>query len=199
MKKGDGMKVQEIEISKLKPAKYNPRKISEEELKKLVKSINEYGFVEPIVVNKDMTVIGGHQRLKALEYLEEKTAPCTLVDLTKTQEKALNIALNKISGEFDIPMLKELLTELDDGEFDMDLTGFGEEELEKLLNDSHLDEKEEEEPAEVNSGYIIQYNIIFNDESEQDKWYEFLKHLKDKHPEYETISERLILHINSIL
>jgi ParB-like chromosome segregation protein Spo0J len=51
------MKIQEIEISKLKPAAYNPRKISAKELAMFVKSIDEYGFVEPVVVNKDMTVI----------------------------------------------------------------------------------------------------------------------------------------------
>lgn len=128
------MQVIEIEISKLNHAEYNPRQITEKQMDKLVKSIEYYGFVEPVVVNKDFTIIGGHQRVKAYEILGNKTIPCTFVDLDKQNEKALNIALNKTGGEFDADMLQSLLTELDMSGLDMDLTGFDSLELEELFN-----------------------------------------------------------------
>lgn len=94
------MKMQKIGINELKMAEYNPRKNLTEkdpEYQKIKKSILEFGFVSPLVVNKDMTVIGGHQRLKVLKELGFESVECIIVDLDKTKEKALNIALNKIS------------------------------------------------------------------------------------------------------
>ena len=96
------MEIRKIEINELIPATYNPRKdlkSSDEEYQKIKRSILEFGFVSPLVVNKDMTVIGGHQRLKVLQELGYTEVECIIVDLDKTKEKALNIALNKISGE----------------------------------------------------------------------------------------------------
>ena len=94
------MEIQKIIINKLIPATYNPRKDlkpSDAEYQKIKKSILEFGFVSPLVVNKDMTVIGGHQRLKVLQELGFESVECIIVDLDKTKEKALNVALNKIS------------------------------------------------------------------------------------------------------
>ena len=94
------MEIQKIAINKLIPATYNPRKNlkpNDPEYQKIKKSILEFGFVSPLVVNKDMTVIGGHQRLKLLQELGFESVECIIVDLDKTKEKALNVALNKIS------------------------------------------------------------------------------------------------------
>ncbi len=94
------MEIQKIAINKLIPATYNPRKdlkLNDPEYQKIKKSILEFGFVSPLVVNKDMTVIGGHQRLKVLQELGFESVECIIVDLDKTKEKALNVALNKIS------------------------------------------------------------------------------------------------------
>lgn len=94
------MEIKKITINKLIPATYNPRKDlkpSDAEYQKIKKSILEFGFVCPLVVNKDMTVIGGHQRLKVLQELGFESVECIIVDLDKTKEKALNVALNKIS------------------------------------------------------------------------------------------------------
>lgn len=85
-----------IKISDLKPAKYNPRKISDEDFKKLVVSIEENGVLENIVVNKDMTIISGHQRIKACNELEIKKVKAIILNVNKDEERALNIALNKI-------------------------------------------------------------------------------------------------------
>ena len=132
------MNIQLINIEKLKPAEYNPRKDlqpEDEEWRKIQRSIEEFGYVDPIIVNSDMTVIGGHQRLKVLKDLGYTEIECNVVDLDKTREKALNIALNKISGEWDNQKLEELLAELKSLDFDLDITGFNPDELNEIFND----------------------------------------------------------------
>jgi ParB-like chromosome segregation protein Spo0J len=140
------LKIENIAIDKLKPAKYNPRKIDEATLNRLTKNIEEFGFVDPVIINKDNTVIGGHQRIKAATKLGLEILPCIRLDLTKPKEKALNIALNKISGEWDLPMLRDLLLEIDTGEFDIELTGFNPEEIEDIVTtgDERIREKGKE-------------------------------------------------------
>ncbi|HNX02206.1 MAG TPA: ParB N-terminal domain-containing protein [Candidatus Cloacimonas sp.] len=118
-------------ITELIKAEYNPRRISEHMLQKLQDSIREFGFVEPIIINKDNTIIGGHQRVAAAENLGLTEVPVIVVDLTKDQEKKLNLALNKIVGEFNPEKLVVLLNELDD----ISLTGFTESEL-QYFNDT---------------------------------------------------------------
>ena len=132
------MNIQLINIEKLKPAEYNPRKDlqpEDEEWRKIQRSIEEFGYIDPIIVNSDMTVIGGHQRLKVLKDLGYTEIECNVVDLDKTREKALNIALNKISGEWDNQKLEELLAELKSLDFDLDITGFNPDELNEIFND----------------------------------------------------------------
>lgn len=132
------MNIQLINIEKLKPAEYNPRKDlqpEDEEWRKIQRSIEKFGYVDPIIVNSDMTVIGGHQRLKVLKDLGYTEIECNVVDLDKTREKALNIALNKISGEWDNQKLEELLAELKSLDFDLDITGFNPDELNEIFND----------------------------------------------------------------
>lgn len=132
------MNIQKIEIGKLKPADYNPRKDlkpEDEEYQKIKKSIIEFGYVDPIIVNTDMTVIGGHQRLKVLKDLGYTVVECNMVDLDKNKEKALNIALNKITGEWDNKKLEELIAELKEDEFDLSTTGFTFDEVDNILKD----------------------------------------------------------------
>lgn len=132
------MNIQIINIEKLKAAEYNPRKDlkpEDEEYQKIKKSIIEFGYVEPIIVNSDMTVIGGHQRLKVLKELGYTEIECNVVDLDKQKEKALNIALNKITGEWDNDKLEELLAELKEADIDMDITGFSFDEVDNILKD----------------------------------------------------------------
>ena len=133
------MNFQMIEIEKLKPANYNPRKDlkpEDEEYQKIKKSILEFGYVEPIIVNANMTVISGHQRLKVLKDLEYKKIECIIVDLDKNKEKALNVALNKITGEWDNQKLEDLLLELKEADFDLLVTGFDEKEIDKMFKES---------------------------------------------------------------
>ena len=128
------VELSQVKVDELKFAPYNPRKMSREELEKLKRSITEFGYVEPIVVNKrTMHVVGGNQRLKVLKELGIETVDVVFVDLPLEKEKALNLALNRIQGEWDLERLKEILEELDDQT--LLLTGFNEDEIDNLLKE----------------------------------------------------------------
>lgn len=130
------MQIEKKEINSLKPADYNPRKKlkpGDKEFEKLKQSIQEFGYVEPIILNKRTnTVVGGHQRLEVMKHLGYSEVDCVIVDLDEQKEKALNIALNKISGEWDTELLTDLLKELDQNGI-VSLTGFETEELDDLF------------------------------------------------------------------
>ena len=121
------MNISKMKINDLIPANYNPRKDLTEndtEYIKLKRSIQEFGYVEPIIYNKlTGLVVGGHQRLKVLKDLGWDEVDVVIVELDDTREKALNVALNKISGEWQFDKLKDLLEELDTGDIDISLTG----------------------------------------------------------------------------
>lgn len=112
MKKSN-FEIRLVKISDLKPAEYNPREITKEALDGLKASIKKFGLVENVVANKDMTLISGHQRLKALTELGFQDVNCVILDLNKEDEKKLNIALNNphIQGSF-TDQLQILLEEL---------------------------------------------------------------------------------------
>jgi len=132
------MDIVKIKIKKLNYAKYNPRQITEGELENLRNSIETFGLVEPIVINKDNTIIGGHQRVKALKSLGYKEAPCIIVELTKDKEKILNLALNKISGTWDENKLVSIIKDISDLP-DIKKTGFSKEEINQFLVRHEID------------------------------------------------------------
>jgi ParB-like chromosome segregation protein Spo0J len=130
-------------ISELSPAKYNPRTISSDSLGRLTKSLSELGNLQPITWNaKTGNIVGGHQRLKCYLALGKDEVDVWAVWLDEAQEKAANIALNKLSGEFDMPKLKDILEEIDVGEIDVDITGFSLEEISKMMEASMPEETE---------------------------------------------------------
>lgn len=129
-----------IPVSVLKPAEYNPRKKlkpGDKEYEKIKNSIEEFGFADPLVVNADMTVIGGHQRLTCAINMGYTEVPCAVVDVDKVREKALNIALNKITGAWDENLLADLLKDIQNSDFDLGKTGFDPPEVEQLFNQVH--------------------------------------------------------------
>jgi ParB-like chromosome segregation protein Spo0J len=130
-------------ISELSPAKYNPRTISSDSLGRLTKSLSELGNLQPITWNaKTGNIVGGHQRLKCYSALGKDEVDVWAVWLDEAQEKAANIALNKLSGEFDMPKLKDILEEIDVGEIDVDITGFSLEEISRMMEASMPEETE---------------------------------------------------------
>ena len=150
------MKMAELKmlpVSVLKPAEYNPRKKlkkGDKEYKKIENSIKEFGFADPLVVNADMTIIGGHQRLTVAIDLGYTEVPCAVVDVDKTREKALNIALNKITGAWDDQMLADLLKDLENVNFNLEFTGFEAPEIGQLFSNIY-DKKVKEDNFDVDS------------------------------------------------
>jgi DNA modification methylase len=134
-------------ISEISGAKYNPRKISDEAMGRLTKSLAEFGNIQPITWNaRTGNVVGGHQRLKVYKAMGKTEVDVWAVDLDEQKEKAANIALNKLSGEFDMPMLKDILEEIDTGDLDMEITGFGMDEIALMMEDAHPEVTEDEVP-----------------------------------------------------
>jgi DNA modification methylase len=143
------MKIEKIKIEKLNPAEYNPRKDlkpGNPEYEKLKNSILTFGYVEPVLWNKRTgNIIGGHQRYKVLVELGEKEIDCVVVDMDSENEKALNIALNKVSGDWDKDKLMLLIEDLQGVDFDVSLTGFDSAELDDLFKDSLKDNIKEDD------------------------------------------------------
>lgn len=171
--------VQDIKVEQLNEAAYNPRIPLEPgmpEWEKLRNSIVQFGNVEPIVWNKRTgNVVGGHQRLKVLKSLGYEAVPCSIVDLSEEDEKLLNVALNKIKGQWDYEKLEELLSG-----FDREvatLSGFSEDEIAVILaSNEDLWEDEEDysewdEDAEetvVGGSYVV--TLVFASEDLAREW-----------------------------
>ena len=134
------IKMEEVDIDLIKPYKNNPREISAEAVQKVMKSIKEFGYNQPIVVDKDHVILAGHTRWKAMKQLGKKKANIIIRDLTKEQAVAYRIMDNR-SGEeskWQNKLLAEELNVLQDKSFNLDLTGFNATELENLANDKEL-------------------------------------------------------------
>ena len=146
------MNIVKRDIGSIFLAPYNPRKdltTDDKEYQKIKRSIKEFGYIQPIIVNKNTNIIiAGNQRYKVLKDLGYAEVDCVEVDVSEQEEKTLNLAMNKIDNEWDMAALKDLLQELDTGELDMDLTGFDNWEIEQLMTQFHVDEEPFDEYAE---------------------------------------------------
>ena len=134
------MVIERKHTADLLPADYNPRKDlkpGDAEYEKLKRSIEQFGYVEPVIWNKTTGfVVGGHQRLKVLLDMGITEVECVVVEMDAEKEKALNIALNKISGEWDKDKLALLIADLQGADFDVSLTGFEPAEIDSLFKDA---------------------------------------------------------------
>ena len=133
------MNIQKLKLAELNPAAYNPRKAlkpGDPEFEKLKNSIEHFGYVELIVVNSknNNTVISGHQRLSVLKHIGQTEVECVIVELDTEQEKALNIAMNKVAGDWDKNKLLLVIADLQGSDFDVSLTGFDADELADLFD-----------------------------------------------------------------
>ena len=123
-----------LKLNEIKPYKKNPRK-NDLSLPKVKKSIETFGFNQPILIDKDKVIITGHTRYKAAQSLELKEVPCIIVeDLSENEIKAYRIADNKVGQDstWDVALLKEELQKLRIEHFPMTDTGFSDVELENL-------------------------------------------------------------------
>ena len=137
------MIIEKKNTADLLPADYNPRKDlkpGDAEYEKLKRSIEQFGYVEPVIWNKTTgRVVGGHQRLKVLMNMGMTKVDCVVVEMDEDKEKALNIALNKISGDWDKDKLALLIADLQGADFDVSLTGFEPAEIDDLFKDTLKD------------------------------------------------------------
>ena len=149
------MQVEEIPLAQLQPAPYNPRVTLEPGMpgyERLARSLSEFELVQPLVWNRRTGhVVGGHQRRAILAAAGRESAPCVVVDLDESREKALNVALNndRVGGDWDPDKLLPLLEELVADELDETLTGFEPADFrEFLLDESPTFEPVAEPPCE---------------------------------------------------
>ena len=148
------MVIKKFRLDELNPAKYNPRqelKPGDKDFEKLERSIKTFGYVEPIVVNiaNSNTVISGHQRLSVLKHIGESEADCVVVELNEMDERALNIAMNKVNGRWDEVKLTDLLKEFGSAGYDATLTGFEPIEMEELFKKYGGEEEVKEDDFDV--------------------------------------------------
>jgi ParB-like chromosome segregation protein Spo0J len=148
------MKVEKIQINKLKPAIYNPRQISTKQYKDLKASIEKFSLVDPIIINKDLTVIGGHQRLKVCKELKHVEIDCVVLDLSKEEERELNIRLNKSGGEWDFDLLSNFeIEELKDWGFKEIELGLNIDKIEEDKQDNYIITITEDDISKANALY----------------------------------------------
>lgn len=149
--------IQKMNLKDIEPADYNPRvelNENDDEYQKIKNSITEFGYVDPIIYNERTNkIVGGHQRYTVLRDLGYETADVSVVDMDEQNEMALNIALNKVEGEWDKNKLKEVLEELEEDK--LLFTGFDDDEIDSIINDVNINdffnEEEEEKQPESNN------------------------------------------------
>lgn len=146
------MKIEIADINSIKPYENNPRKLSEKAIEKVAMSLKEYGFRQPIVVDKDRIIVAGHTRFRASKKLGLKQVPVSIIDnLTPEQINAYRIADNRTAeeSEWDNELLKMEIKELEDKDFKLDLLGFNEDQLNDLLFEEKQGLTDEDEVPEA--------------------------------------------------
>ena len=122
------MTIEKLRLADLKPAEYNPRKDlnpGDPEYEKLKRSIEQFGYVDLLSWNKTTEhIVGGHQRAKVLMDLGYDEVDCVVIEMDETREKALNVALNKINGDWDKDKLALVIADIQGTDFDVSFTGF---------------------------------------------------------------------------
>lgn len=163
------MRFETRSLSELRPAEYNPRvplTPADPEYQSIKRSIEEFGYADPIVINADGTIIKGHQRRTVLMDLGYTEVEVIVLDIKdKSKEKALNVALNKITGKWDNAILKDLLLELDLEGYDFSVTGYQRTDLEDLIQlvDVPAEAKDDDFDPEAAAADIPEPNTRYGD------------------------------------
>ena len=135
------MIIRKVAVTDINPAEYNPRKDlkpGDPAYERLKRSMTEFGYVEPIIWNEETgNIVGGHQRYKVLVAEGHTEVECVIVKMSPEREKALNVALNKVTGDWEFEALADLIKDLEAQDFDVTLTGFDAAEIEDLFSQVH--------------------------------------------------------------
>lgn len=213
------MEIEQITLNDIQPAKYNPRIMQNTEMKKLEKSLETYGLTSPIIIDltDNNTIIGGHQRYTALQNTKPdiqlqliKNGDIGLVVDTRQKhikdhndQKALNLALNRINGEWDNTKLSDILQELQSDDYLVELTGFDDYEIIELdldneyddIEDLFNDETDEDELSDFTDGIgtdIYSTTIQFNNQIQRQKFLSLITILQKNNKDEKTITQLLI-------
>jgi len=146
------MQIKLAEISTIKPYENNPRKLSEQAIQKVAMSLKEYGFRQPIVVDKNMVIVAGHTRYRASKKLGLKQVPISVIDnLSEEQINAYRIADNRTAeeSEWDNELLKMEIKDLEAKDFKLNLLGFNDEQLNNILFEEKQGLTDEDEVPET--------------------------------------------------
>jgi hypothetical protein len=137
------LNVREISITELKPWEKNPR-INDHAVEAVAKSIETFGFNSPILCDQNFVIIAGHTRWKAANRLKLEKVPVIILHMSDEQRRAFSIADNKTAeiADWDYPMLRDILKELKDEDFDISTIGFSKDEMRRFLFDKRVDEDE---------------------------------------------------------
>ncbi|EOO9071533.1 ParB/Srx family N-terminal domain-containing protein, partial [Escherichia coli] len=149
--------IEYLPVGKLLRYAKNSRTHSDEQVEQLVNSIREFGFTNPVLIDEKNELIAGHGRLAAAEILEmDKVPAIRLSNLSEKQKKAYRIADNKLAlnAGWDMQLLAEEVKELMDDDFDIDLLGFNDAELDEMLSDEQPQEEDDNSSPVVQIKYL---------------------------------------------
>lgn len=187
------MKVKELPLGELHPYENNPR-FNADAVEKVAASIKEFGFLVPIVVDKNNVIAAGHTRYEAAKMLGMEKVPCVIEDsLNEKQIRAFRLADNKVAeiASWDFAKLQTELNELSD-QFNFQDFGF-------TSFSQDFSTEQEEEPGSTDGmddseedNYRITYEIVFENEDQQAEWYRFISAIKKKWPDVDTIASRIL-------
>ena len=190
-------KIELWSIERLQPYEKNARVHSKEQVGQIAASIVEFGFLNPILVDSNDGIVAGHGRLSAAKELALDEVPVVVLDhLTKSQKKAYILVDNKLAenATWNEALLQEEIVSLNLQDFDISVLGWDEDEIREIM-EFDADETDNDDDSEGTRGLgepIVSYNIIFDDEQQQQKWFDFLKDLKEQYPDESTIAEKII-------
>lgn len=176
----------------------NPMVHSDRQVAQLVGSIQEFGFTNPILIDEAGVIIAGHGRREAAELAGLDAVPCIVLEgLSDEQKDAYRIADNKLpmNAGWNLDALKSEVEKLGETSFDLDLLGFSEAEFKKVLE--HGGSGEGGGTGGLGDP-VIKYEIIFDDEEQQEGWFAFLRAINAEFPEDVTIGARLLSHIKGL-
>ena len=190
-------KIELWSIERLQPYEKNARVHSKEQVGQIAASIVEFGFLNPILVDSNDGIVAGHGRLSAAKELALDEVPVVVLDhLTESQKKAYILVDNKLAenATWNEALLQEEIVALNLQDFDISVLGWDEDEIREIM-EFDADETDNDDDSEGTRGLgepIVSYNIIFDDEQQQQKWFDFLKDLKELYPDESTIAEKII-------
>ena len=193
-------KIELWNLERLKPYDNNAREHSPEQVAQIAASITEFGFLNPILVDSNDGIVAGHGRLSAARELALDVVPVVVLDhLTEAQKKAYILVDNKLAenASWNEELLQEEIVALNLQDFDISILGWDEDEIREIMEyDSAFGEGDGDgESRGLGGEPVIQYNIIFDNEQQQQIWFDFLKDLRQSQPDDTTIAEKIINYI----